>query len=213
MPDLYSKYAVIDLKDSKKAKEDYEFLESLPHKVISYDDLVNAVRISPEEIKPILIDYGKLYADRIDPKQVTIKKDAMFEEEGVKFDSREITVTFTESEFKQLLLAVSEKLSNDKTLQEVLFTRYQNVNKLLKDAGYEGDEINKETFAEKLKDAHFDLKDSLQETRFNEDVSMVIHMDRKGKLLSRTVSMNVSSEDVKGRNTVVFKTGSWTEKD
>lgn len=215
VPDVYGKYAVIDLKDADKAKEDYDFLESLPSRVISYDDWVNAVRITPEEIKPILIEYGKLYADRIDPKQVTINKDAVFEEDGVKLESREITVTFTESELKQLILAVSEKLSNDKALHEILFTRYQNVIKLLKDSGYgdEIDEISKETFTEQLKDAHFDLKDSLHEVRLNEDVTMVVHIDRKGNILSRTVSLNVSSDDVKGRNAVVFKTGSWTDKD
>lgn len=213
VPDLYNKYAVIDLKESEKVKKDLKIPESFPNKIISYNDLINAIKISPEELKPILLDYGKFYSDSIDPKQVTIKKDAIFEEEGVKLSSRELTVTFTENQFRKLVVSASDKFSNDKRLQDILFTRYQNVSRLLKDSGYKVEEMSKETFTEKVKDAHFDLKDAVDKLRFNEDVKMVIQIDRKGNILSRTISTNVSSQDVKGRNAIVFKTDGWTDKD
>ncbi|MEK3741579.1 DUF6583 family protein [Brevibacillus sp. FSL K6-0770] len=198
LPDFYSKYGYMDLKDRDALKQKYG--QEMPKRFLTYRELMEAVRFNQDEVKSVLTPYALLYADSIKDTQVAINKDASFSEEGFKESAREITVTFTEEEAKALATKLAEKAKADTKLFDLIYTRYHNVATLMADSGYVVDEVSKEEF-KKDYDQGFDdlLKDiSDSSTASKEQVKMVVLVDGDHQILSRKLMF--TGEDNKQEN-------------
>ncbi|NGQ95916.1 hypothetical protein G3578_12190 [Brevibacillus sp. SYP-B805] len=184
LPDFYQKFAVIDLNDQEALKQKH--IENLPKRFLDYNDLLNAVKISREDVVPVVEPYIRLYVDSLSDKQITVNNDATFERDGFKTSAREITVTFSHEEMKALLGKMLEKAAADDKLFDLFYTRYQNVTKLLTDSGYPDAEAKPR---EELKGDFLqwldDRKKELDDNKLDYSAKMVLLVDGENHLLSR----------------------------
>lgn len=185
LPEFYSKYGYMDLKDRDLFKE--KFGQELPKRFLTYRDLMKAVQISQDEVKSVLAPYALIYADSIQDSQVTLNKGVSFSEEGFQESAREITVTFTQEEAKALATKLAEKAKADEKLFDLIYTRYHNVATLLADSGYKVEEISKEEFKKNYEQSFDNLlkeiKDSATDSK--EQLKMVVLVDGDHQILSR----------------------------
>lgn len=185
LPEFYSKYGYMDLKDRDVFKE--KFGQELPKRFLTYRDLMKAVQISQDEVKSVLAPYALIYADSIQDSQVTLNKGVSFSEEGFQESAREITVTFTQEEAKALATKLAEKAKADEKLFDLIYTRYHNVATLLADSGYKVEEISKEEFKKNYEQSFDNLlkeiKDSATDSK--EQLKMVVLVDGDHQILSR----------------------------
>ncbi|MGZ0051041.1 hypothetical protein [Brevibacillus gelatini] len=185
LPEFYSKYGYMDLKDRDLFKE--KFGQELPKRFLTYRDLMKAVQISQDEVKSVLTPYALIYADSIQDSQVTLNKGASFSEEGFQESAREITVTFTHEEAKALATKLAEKAKADEKLFDLIYTRYHNVATLLADSGYKVEEISKEEFKKNYEQSFDNLLKEINDsaTDSKEQLKMVVLVDGDHQILSR----------------------------
>jgi hypothetical protein len=185
VPDLYHKYGVIDLKDRDVLKEKYG-MEGLPKRFVTYNDMYNAVKFSKEEVSGIAKEYALLYVNNLKDSQVTLKKDISFSEQGYQTKARELTITFTAEELKTLLTQFAEKAKADEKLFDLIYTRYQNIAKLLIDSGYSDvKEMTKEEFRQEYTKGFDDMIADLKTGQEKGGLKMVLLVNSDDQILSR----------------------------
>ncbi|NQF17054.1 hypothetical protein HPY31_24595 [Brevibacillus sp. HB1.3] len=186
LPEFYSKYAYMDLKDRDALKQKLGG-EELPKRFISYSDLNEAINFNQDEVKTVMTPYALLYADSIKDSQVSIKKDVSFSEEGLKEDAREITVTFNAQEGAALSKQIAEKAKADQKLFDLIYSRYHNVATLMLDSGYKVEEISKEEFKKDYEQAFDDIIKDTEDTnaKSTEQLKMVVLVNSDHQILSR----------------------------
>ncbi|MED0675385.1 DUF6583 family protein [Aneurinibacillus thermoaerophilus] len=189
-PALYNKYGYFNWKDKAVIKQKYDM--DIPDKIPSQKEYVELIQIPSKELKPIIREYAKLYADSIKDEQVSVKKGATFEENGVKLAAREITVTFTPEQYKQLMKNIVEKISKDEKLQDLLYPRYQKLVELTGSGRSEEDlpKLSKEEFKKKFAEFKEETDRSLNKADFGDGVKMIVYVDRNDNILSRTIEFN-----------------------
>jgi len=188
LPEFYSKYGYMDLKDRDVIKQ--QFGEELPKRFLTYSDLYQAVQVKEDEVKSILTPYALLYADSLKESQINLKKDVTFNEEGFQTNVSEVTITFTPEEASSLLTQIAEKAQKDEKLFDLIYSRYNNVTTLLNDSGYqlEGvlsrEEFKKsfdQTFTDMIEEVKVDGKES------DETLKMIVQIDADHQIISRKV--------------------------
>ncbi|OUQ88538.1 hypothetical protein B5G50_10225 [Brevibacillus brevis] len=186
LPEFYSKYAYMDLKDRDALKQKLGG-EELPKRFVRYSDLNEAINFSQDELKTVMTPYALLYADSIKDSQVSIKKDVSFSEEGLKEDAREITVTFNAQEGAALTKQIAEKAKADQKLFDLIYSRYHNVATLMLDSGYKVEEISKEEFKKNYEQAFDDIIKDTEDTnaKSTEQLKMVVLVNSDHQILSR----------------------------
>lgn len=187
VPDLYPKYAFLDLQDRDALKEKFP-VDQLPKRIVTYTDFYNALKFSKEEVATIALGYAKIYADGVSDKQVTLKNDVAFSQDGFQASTRELTVTFTDQEFSALLTKLVEKAETDDKLFDLFYTRYQNVTKLMIDSGYpDVKEQSKEELKAEYKKALEDMKKEITAGDAKGGMKMVLNIDSSDQILSRKI--------------------------
>lgn len=191
LPEFYSKYAYMDLKDRDALKEKLGG-EELPKRFVSYSDLNEAINFNQDELKTVMTPYALLYADSIKDSQVSIKKDVSFSEEGLKADAREITVTFNAQEGAALTKQIAEKAKADQKLFDLIYSRYHNVATLMLDSGYKVEEISKEEFKKNYEQAFDDIIKDTEDTdaKSTDQLRMVVLVDSDHQILSRKLLLD-----------------------
>lgn len=212
LPELYSKYGYVDLKDRDALKQ--KLGEELPKRFITYSDLYNAVQFKQDEVKNVLAPYALLYASNIKDSQVTMKNDVSFSEEGYQTKARELTVSFTEEEGRTLMTQLAEKAKADQKLFDLIYTRYHNVAALLNDSGYEIKESSKEEFKKEFDKSFDELLADLKKdgTDTKEQLKMVVLVDGDHQILSRKLLFTGEKGDKEQTflNSVSYKNGADT---
>lgn len=207
LPEFYSKYGFVDLKDRDALKE--KLGQDLPKRFMTYNDLYKAVSIKQDEVRSVLTPYALLYANSLKDSQVTLKKDVAFSEEGFQASAREVTVSFTEEEARTLATQLVEKAKADTKLFDLIYTRYHNVATLMADSGYEFEEISKEEFKKNYDQGFDDMLADLKEntTTSNEQLKMVMLIDNDHQILSRKLLFTgeKGNEEQVFLNTVTYK--------
>ncbi|TKI57695.1 hypothetical protein E8L90_20895 [Brevibacillus antibioticus] len=195
LPEFYSKYAYMDLKDRDALKEKMGG-EELPKRIVSYSDLNEAINFNQDELKTVMTPYALLYADSIKDSQVSIKKDVSFSEEGLKVDAREITVTFNSQEGTALTKQIAEKAKADQKLFDLIYSRYHNVATLMLDSGYKVEEISKEEFKKNYEQAFDDIIKDTEDTdaKSTDQVRMVVLVDSDHQILSRKLLLDEKAQ-------------------
>lgn len=184
LPDFYSKYAYLDLKDRDALRETWG--EEFPKRFVTIGDLFQAVKFEQDEVKNALAPYALLYADSLKDSQVSINKNAIFHEEGYETSVKEITVSFTQEEASALLKQIAEKAQADETLFTLLYTRYSNLATLMDDSGYDVEVISKEDFKQEYDRFFADMIEEVQAgTKTEEQLKMVVLVDSNNRIVSR----------------------------
>ncbi|MBW5470648.1 hypothetical protein GPJ61_22810 [Brevibacillus formosus] len=191
LPEFYSKYAYMDLKDRDALKQKLGG-EELPKRFVTYSDLNEAINFNQDELKTVMTPYALLYADSIKDSQVSIKKDVSFSEEGLKADAREITVTFSDQEGAALAKQIAEKAKADQKLFDLIYSRYHNVATLMLDSGYKVEEISKEEFKKNYEQAFDDIIKDTEDTdaKSTDQLRMVVLVDGDHQILSRKLLLD-----------------------
>ncbi|MDD2401784.1 MAG: hypothetical protein PHD60_06215, partial [Clostridia bacterium] len=124
------KYLAFNLADRDQFESYY-----LPKRVLMRQELIDAVKITPEEVK-VLSPYIRLYFDSIEGKQVTIEKEkgpyTYLTQEG----NKSVTVNFNSDELSDLINKCLEKMVRDEDLLNLLCDKYNSVYTLLTESGY-----------------------------------------------------------------------------
>lgn len=188
LPEFYSKYAYMDLKDRDTLKD--KLGEELPKRFVTYSDFHEAINFNQDELKTVMIPYAKLYADSIKDSQVSIKNGVPFTEDGLKEDTREITVTFSAEEGMALAKQIAEKAKADQKLMDLIYSRYHNVATLMLDSGYKVEEITKEEFKKNYELAFDDIIKDDVNTKTTDQLKMVMLVDSDHQILSRKLLFN-----------------------
>ncbi|CAM3428058.1 hypothetical protein EDM52_17215 [Brevibacillus invocatus] len=186
LPEFYSKYAYVDLKDRETIAQN--FGEELPKRFLTYGDLFKAVEVNSDEVKSIMTPYALLYANSLKDSQISMKKDVAFNEEGYQTNVREVTVSFTPEEASALLTQIAEKAKTDEKLFDLIYTRYNNMYTLMNDTGYEvGPSITREEFKKSFDQTFTDLIEDVkvEEPNKEEKLNMVVLIDSNHQILSR----------------------------
>ncbi|GIO09274.1 hypothetical protein J31TS6_53020 [Brevibacillus reuszeri] len=210
LPEFYSKYGYIDLKDRDAIKE--KLGEELPKRFLTYRDLYNAVSIKEDEVKSVMTPYALLYADHVKDSQVTLKKDVSFSEEGLQAAAREITVTFNQEEASALVKQLAEKAKADQKLFDLIYTRYNKVSTLMKDSGYPVEEISKDEFKKNYDQSFDDLIADINETDKNskDEIKMVVLVDGDHQILSRKLLVKEDNKEDLVLSTASYNKGADT---
>lgn len=210
VPVIYNKYGFADLKDRDKIQTRFG-LQTLPKRLVRYNEFVDALKISKQDADVILNGYGKLYADSLDDRQVTSRK-ATFAEGDTKISARELTVTFSEGQFKELLKKFAAKMQNDEKLIDLIYTKQKAWIKLMEDSGNNPaaqgiKEMTKGEIKTSLNQFNKNLDDSLKEMKMLEGAKMVLLVDAKDNILDRKISFTESGSKV------LIRTAGWTGQD
>ncbi|WP_312114564.1 DUF6583 family protein [Brevibacillus reuszeri] len=210
LPEFYSKYGYIDLKDRDAVKE--KLGEELPKRFLTYRDLYTAVAIKEDEVKSIVTPYAMLYASNIKDSQVTMNKEASFSEEGLQANVRELTVTFNQEEATTLVKQLAEKAKADEKLFDLIYSRYHNVSTLMKDSGYPVEEISKDEFKKNYDKSFDDLLADITQTDKNskDQIKMVVLVDGDHQILSRKLIVNEDNKDDTIWTSVAYSKGADT---
>ncbi|MGG4493440.1 hypothetical protein [Brevibacillus reuszeri] len=210
LPEFYSKYGYIDLKDRDAVKE--KLGEELPKRFLTYRDLYTAVAIKEDEVKSIVTPYAMLYASNIKDSQVTMNKEASFSEEGLQANVRELTVTFNQEEATTLVKQLAEKAKADEKLFDLIYSRYHNVSTLMKDSGYPVEEISKDEFKKNYDKGFDDLLADITQTDKNskDQIKMVVLVDGDHQILSRKLIVNEDNKDDTIWTSVAYSKGADT---
>ncbi|MBP1932204.1 c-type cytochrome [Ammoniphilus resinae] len=204
MPELYSKYAMLDLKKEEELKDKFG-IENLPKRIVQPEEFLDALKIPKEELTPILLNYGKLYYDELQDEQVKLVSDVAFDEDS-KIKGREITVTFTDKQFKNFLEKTSEKLEKDQGLIDLFYTRYGKITKLLQENGYEDiKELDKSDFKDDWQAAMEDFRSGLEDVEFSKDLQMILLVDSSDQIIDRKVFIYPENDDK-----FTFRSAKWT---
>ncbi|NHN29275.1 DUF6583 family protein [Paenibacillus agricola] len=209
VPELYAKYLYVNTKDLDALKNEMG-TNNLPKKVLSYNDLVNAVYIKEEELTAVFMPYGKLYADNIDPNQVTMNKNGVLEEENTRIEATEVIVTFNQADIKRLTSSFVEQLLADTVLQDLVYTRTKNVALLLNDSGYPTQEPSKEEFLAYWKKSVEDMKISADKGNIADGATMTLYVDGNHKILERKFAFTAKNESGQN-NAMLIKAAGWKD--
>lgn len=216
VPVIYNKYGYFNWKDKAVIEQKYG-MTGIPERIPTTKEYIELFKLPREELEPIMAEYAKLYADSIQDKQVIVNKNVTFEEQGVKIDAKQITVTFTAEEYKQLMKKMADKISKDEKLQDLLYPRYEKLAELSASGASEDlPKLTKEEFKKKFADFKKDADRSIDEQNTKEGLKMIVLADKQDNILSRTIETEnkesgkkaamklVSFEDNEGKSHVVF---------
>lgn len=190
VPAIYNKYGYYNFKDKALVEQKFG-TTGLPDRALGNQEYMELLRIPSEELKPILAEYAKLYAESIQDKQVTVKKGATFEADGVKTSGKELTVTFTPEEYKQLMKKLTDKISKDDKLHELLYARYEKFIELAKQSAPDESitKLTKEEFKKEFVDFKTETDQSLDQADLGNGVKMVVFADGDDNILRRTIML------------------------
>lgn len=216
VPALYNKYGYFNWKDKAVIEQKYG-IPGIPESIPSQKEYLDLIQIPKEELQPIMREYAMLYADSIQNDQVSVKKNATFEEAGVKMDAKEITVTFTPEQYKQLMKKMVDKISKDQKLQDLLYPRYQKLAELTASGSPQDlPKLSKEEFKKKFAEFKEEADRSIDNGEYGDGIKMIVYADKEDNILSRTIEMNdtksgdkntlklVSFQDKENKDHVVF---------
>ncbi|MFT9849222.1 hypothetical protein [Aneurinibacillus sp. REN35] len=209
VPVIYNKYGYFNWKDKALMEQKYG-LTGIPERIPTTKEYIELFKIPRAELEPVMAEYAKLYADSIQDKQVSVNKNASFEEQGVKLDAKQITVTFTEAEYKQLLKKMVDKISKDEKLQDILYPRYEKLVEMSATGAPEDlPKLSKEEFKKKFADFKKDADRSIDEEGLKDGLKMIVFADKQDNILSRTIE----TEDKKAGKKGVVKLASFEDKE
>ncbi len=209
VPLIYNKYAVVDLKDRDKLKEKFG-VHALPKKILTYNDIMDALQVPQGERDALLKDYAKVYVDSLKNSQFTMKK-GTFAEGNTTINSRILTVTFTEAEFVDLMKKMADKMAEDEKLLNLVYTKQKSIIKLMDDAGYDLaalgiKEKEKSEIKGMLQEFSKHINDGLKDLKLADGVKMVLYIDGKDNILEREVTFGNANDKT------VIKMARWVDE-
>ncbi|MHB8984134.1 MAG: hypothetical protein ACYC4E_02125, partial [Carboxydocellales bacterium] len=210
IPAIYNKYGYADLKDRDKLQTRFG-IERLPKRMVTYSDYADAFKISQQDVDYLLQEYGKLYADSLIDSQFTSQKTTFVEGE-TKIKAREITLTLSESQFKELLKKFAGKIQTDEKLLDLIYNKQKAWIKLMEDSGNSLEalgikEKSKDEVKASLKQFNQDLDKNLQQLKMPVGVKMILLVDAEDNILDRKISFTESTSKV------LIRTASWLSLD
>lgn len=201
--EILDKYMVLDLQ-SDKLRNDLG-LDVLPERVVTAQDVMDALRISKDEIKPILREYGKIYADELKDSQFSLNKDGTFKKGKTEIKARELTVTFTEEEVLNLLDKWLAHMEEDEALIDLLYEKYEAIAQLVKDSGEHISVVSKAKFKDNFTTGIKEFRDALETSDSEVTIQFVLYIDGSDRVLGRNIMMK-SEED-----RIFIELAKWTD--
>jgi hypothetical protein len=210
IPAIYNKYGYADLKDREKLQTRFG-IARLPKRMVTYSDYADAFKISQQDVDYLLQEYGRLYADSLIDSQFTSQKTTFVEGE-TKIKAREITLTLSESQFKELLKKFAGKIQTDEKLLDLIYNKQKTWIKLMEDSGNNLEdqgikEKSKDEIKASLKQFNQDLDNNLQQLKMPAGVKMTLLVDADDNILDRKISFAESTSKV------LIRTASWLSQD
>ncbi len=204
VPAIYNKYGIMEFKDREKLMTRYN-LQAWPKKLVRTEDTLELFKLSAQE-KLLLLEYGKLYVDSLDEKKLTLKP-GTFSAEGIKIEVREITVTYTESEFKALIKQIANKMATDSRTIDLIYAKRQKLNQLLEDSGQPSlGAMDKPQLTKVLAQANTDFLKELASWQLPQGVKMKLLVDAADNILERTITSGKAEE------LVTYRTAKWVDQ-
>ncbi|HJV47356.1 MAG TPA: DUF6583 family protein [Bacillota bacterium] len=207
-PDFYSKFALIDLSESKQIEQKYH-INHVPSKLVRYDDLIQAIDLN-DKLTPIGINYGKWFAEQLKDNQFSMKKGVDFSVGDGSISTKEITLTFKEDEFKSLLKGLNNKLANDDKMFELIYSKYENLAKLAIDNGTPVEMKDKSSFKSDYQKSLSEANNNIDKIKLAEDVKMTLNIDGNHHIINRKI--NISAIDAANeKSDLTMNFGSWDD--
>ncbi|HEX9062242.1 MAG TPA: DUF6583 family protein, partial [Clostridia bacterium] len=204
VPSFYDKYLVLDFGNDKlnerlgiPAGSKYKF----PKKILSFNDVVGAVKFDKTKCEGLLRNYGKILGDNINDKQFVREKGVDYKINDISIKADKITISLDEKTANNLLLKLIDAAQKDDDLYDLTAGNILNIVKLYEDAGYNmgadvdlKDELDKESYKKALSDLKEQLQSSSGQMVLPEGIKMVVYLDGH-KIIGRTI--NLKTKDSK----------------
>lgn len=207
--DLLDKYVVLDLES--EAFKEHLGLENQPKRIVTAQEVLDALTVTEEEIRPILKAYGKIYADELKESQLAMKKDGVFKQGDTELKARELTVTFTEDEVVNLLDKWSAHMEQDEALIDLLYAKYEAITKLMKDSGEEVQVVSKAELQTKFISGIKDIRSELGDDEAAGFITFVLFIDKDDRILGRQITIRDDAHS--DREGIYLETANWEASD
>lgn len=202
IPALYNKYIVLNPQDIRTACKKIG-VNDVPKKLITNNDIINAIHIDKKELKNIQKDYIDFFKNNITSKDVSFSKKAEISTSEGSIKCRKITLTMNETRSKDIALKLCDKISNDERLLNLIANNVVNITKLYDDAGcfdspgVEGipEELKSvDAFKKKMKEDLDNSKKEITENKDKGEFIMNLFIDKNFNVLDREIKLIDKSE-------------------
>ncbi|HWQ88950.1 MAG TPA: DUF6583 family protein [Desulfitobacteriaceae bacterium] len=195
-PAFSPKFLVANYADEETIRQNLG-IESMPRRITTSADWLKTLKTSKAELAPIYEKYAKIYSTAIQKEQVKAVSGKITEGD-VQVKGKIYTISFNETQARNLLNALAEQLAADEQLAALLYTKYTNILDLYETAGMKADKVqSKEDISQALRDWAAELRTSAGEAK---PWTLVISIDKDKKIVERTLAEDGSNNTLKIAN-------------
>ena len=188
VPEWYRKYVYIDMNEADEAMVGGPILQYVPDRMITQDDVQEAVEVPADERLSMLLDYGFFLYRQLENDQFELKRASTFRDREFSIATRQITLTFTEEQAKRLFANFADKFVHDENMIDRLYPRYVKSVEMLQDVGMEMKQSDRATFTADLQQRAAEWVTRLEGLTFHEPLKFVYEIDEQGVIVSRTMT-------------------------
>jgi len=168
--DLYSKYVTLENYNLRNVFEKFGVTDtsSIPNKLLTSKDIINAITITDKDMDRIEEKYSKVISDSIKSKDIEEEKDVAIEvsinDETKKLNTKKSTITINEKEALELVIDIVKEAKNDSDTLKLIVDNYNSIVKLYEDTGYDiyAEKLEVSDIKDALKDLQEELEDELE---------------------------------------------------
>ncbi|MDK2934583.1 MAG: hypothetical protein PWP27_2393 [Clostridiales bacterium] len=218
VPVLYDKYFVLDGNNLQKSLEKVDYYGEVPNKIITNEDIKNAVKLPKEQLQSIGLDYGKFILSTLKEEDFTLTKDVPFSMGDQEIKSKQITLSLPEDRLKDIMVELVSKFRDDEQLLDLIAENLYSVAHLMEEAGYAtsdelGDLTDKSKIKTAIRDGALDLKDGVRDLRFPDGLKISILLDKKHNIVDRKINFVIGHQDSDMKVAFEISKKHWTNKD
>lgn len=195
-PAFSPKFLVTNYADEETIRQNLG-IESMPRRMTTSADWLKALKTSKAELAPLYAKYAQIYSAAIQKEQVKAVSGKLTEGD-IQVKGKIYTISFDETQARNLLNALAEQLAADEQLAALLYTKYTNILELYETAGIKADKVqSREDISQALRDWAAELRTSAGEAK---PLTLVISIDKNDKIVKRTLAETGSDNTLKIAN-------------
>ncbi|WP_025028654.1 DUF6583 family protein [Caldalkalibacillus mannanilyticus] len=197
LPMLYDKYFYMNSDQfgelMRKGDPSYDGPDTL-QTTLKWDDL----KLSVQEQEDLSKRYNTFFMSQLKDEYFYLTKDVSYEYQGETLKLREVALKLSPTETQEFLNSFIDQLIEDVELQQMIATRI----KFLAEAGaFKGefapaeDLTDEAMVKEKILEGLQEAKEAMSQLQFTQGFESVLLIDKKNRIVDRSVSVELASEE------------------
>lgn len=193
VPLLYSKFLYMNLHEygdfMRKIDSSYTGPEKLEFSKVKWKNL----ELTEKEKKYLQKRSILFLIEQLKDENFTLEKGGEYQFKGEKVKLKKVTLSLTPEETKSLMIRFINQLTQDKKLHSIMAVRVEKVAKAGGVIEANEEVLNQQKIEADMVSSLKQIKKTLQETTFPEGFSSVLLIDKKQRIINRTMKLTVDS--------------------